>query len=478
MKTLPIIVIGAGPVGLAAASHLLERGLSPLVLEAGPSAAHAVSQWSHVRIFSPWRHNMDAAARRLLETTGWSAPALDELPTGGELVERYLKPLAAHPKLVSRIRYGARVIAVGRRNTDKVRTDGREQQPFVVRVAIPGSEQHEEIEGQAVIDASGTWSNPNPIGSGGYPAKGEIEHRDRIAYGIPDVLGKARNTYANTTVAVAGTGHSAINTVLDLLKLREQEPDTSIIWIMRRDNLTSVYGGGENDALPARGRLGQKAQEAIHGGAVRLLAPFRVSRIDRREDQLELTGENGSGSSEIIRVDRLVVAAGFRPDLEILRELRTSLDPLLESTASLGPLIDPNVHSCGTVRPHGAKELAHPEKDFYIVGMKSYGRAPTFLMTTGYEQVRSVVAELAGDHEAAARVQLNLPETGVCGLPDTVSEEPEEEGCCGGTPTPGADACCKLDEEKKAAGENGCGCSDQPADEYAAEPAREPVCCG
>lgn len=112
--------------------------------------------------------------------------------------------------------------------------------------------------------------------------------------------------------------------------------------------------------------------------------------------------------------DVVVPCTGFRPDLDILRELRLSLDPAVEAPVELGPLIDPEFHSCGTVPPHGAKLLGHPEKDFYIVGMKSYGRAPTFLLATGYEQVRSVVAALAGDREAADAVQLELPETGVC----------------------------------------------------------------
>ena len=110
-----------------------------------------------------------------------------------------------------------------------------------------------------------------------------------------------------------------------------------------------------------------------------------------------------------------VVLTGFRPDLSFLSEMRLDLDPVLQAPVRLAAEIDPNMHSCGSVRPHGAAELAHPEPDLYLVGMKSYGRAPTFLAMTGYEQVRSVAAELTGDHEAAARVELTLPDTGVCG---------------------------------------------------------------
>ena len=110
-----------------------------------------------------------------------------------------------------------------------------------------------------------------------------------------------------------------------------------------------------------------------------------------------------------------MVLTGFRPDLSFLTEIRLDLDPTLEAPRRIAAEIDPNIHSCGSVRATGAADLAQPEPDLYLVGMKSYGRAPTFLALTGYEQVRSVVAALAGDHEAAARVELVLPDTGVCG---------------------------------------------------------------
>ena len=108
--------------------------------------------------------------------------------------------------------------------------------------------------------------------------------------------------------------------------------------------------------------------------------------------------------------------------------MRLDLDPAVESPRALAPLIDPNLHSCGTVRPHGAEELKHPDANLFAIGMKSYGRAPTFLMLTGYEQARSVVSAIAGDWEAARRVELVLPETGVCSLDRDV----ESSGaCCG-----------------------------------------------
>ena len=164
-----------------------------------------------------------------------------------------------------------------------------------------------------------------------------------------------------------------------------------------------------------------------------------------------------AGRPTTLLVDRIVVATGFRPELGMLRELRVALDPAVEAPPALAPLIDPNLHSCGTVPPHGAAELAHPEPGFYIVGAKSYGRAPTFLMATGYEQVRSVVAEIAGDHVAAREVRLVLPETGVCSAAPVAAAA--AAGCCGGPAPAEVDACCVLDAEAKSAGKAGCGCS-------------------
>ena len=94
-----VAIIGAGPVGLAAAAHVLERGMTPIVLEAGPEAGHTVRQWQHVQLFSPWEYNVDKAAARLLVPTGWNSPDPAVYPTGAELLERYIEPLATKTEL-------------------------------------------------------------------------------------------------------------------------------------------------------------------------------------------------------------------------------------------------------------------------------------------------------------------------------------------------------------------------------------------
>lgn len=418
----PIAIIGAGPVGLAAAAHLLIRGETPIVFEAGSSVGANIRQWGHVRMFSPWNFTVDSATVQLLEKNGWQMPRGEDLPTGADLVERYLEPFANLPNVQPHIRLNARVTAITRRHVDKMKDAGRQNAPFIVQVMY--ADGHEErIEARAVIDASGTWHNPNPIGAGGIPAIGEKTHRARIFYGIPDVRGEHQSRYAGKRVLVVGSGHSAINALLDLVELGAQYPQTTIYWALRNRSLRRVFGGGADDALPARGELGTRIKRQVDADRIHILAPFRIEEVREDGGELSVLGEDANGMTTII-VDEIIATTGARPELEILRELRLDLDSSLEAIRALAPLIDPNIHSCGTVPPHGEAELRQPEPNFYIVGMKSYGRAPTFLLATGYEQVRSVVAALVGDWQAAREVHLHLPETGVCGTDS-------DGGCCG-----------------------------------------------
>ena len=406
---LPVVVVGAGPIGLATAAHLSERGVPVLVLERGAGPATAVSEWGHVRMFSPWSELVDAAAARLLAPTGWTHPVPDAYPTGAEWVSWYLRPLAA--ALGDRVRYGAEVVGVARRGRDRVVDAGRLVEPFTVHLATPAG--HELVEARAVVDASGTWGGPGPLGGDGLPAVGERDSADRIAYRLPDLADDAvRARYAGRRVVVAGSGHSALTALVALAGLVAEHPTTEITWLLRRGGVGQAFGGGDADELPARGALGQRARAAVDAGAIHVVTGFRTAAVHRDGHELVLESVDGR---KLDPADEVIALTGFRPDLTWLSELRLDLDAILQAPRTLAPLIDPNVHSCGTVEPHGARELAQPEPDVYLVGMKSYGRAPSFLALTGYEQVRSVAAGLAGDHESAMRVELVLPETGVCG---------------------------------------------------------------
>ncbi len=424
MKPQIVAIIGAGPVGLAAGAHALERGLTPVIFEQGPEVAHAIRQWQHVKMFSPWKFNVDTAAEKLLNDTGWDRPDDDELPTGGELIERYIEPLGTQTTLKQYIKLSAKVTAISRVGVDKLKTEGREKAKFEIRY-IQDNQQQVALA-DTVIDISGTWFTPNPAGADGLPAFGEPEAAEHISYVMPDVLGKKREQFANKRVAVLGGGHSAVGTILDLVTLKEEAPDTDITWLVRGEDTERSFGGGENDQIEARGALGTKFRHLVEGGKITIESGFYLSNIIQQTDGLKIIS-GAIEKNKYVTVDELVVATGFRPDYSFATELRLALDPATECPPILAPMIDPNIHSCGTVRPHGARELAQPEAGFYIAGMKSYGRAPTFLMITGYEQVRSIIADIVGDKEGAARVELILPETGVCSAP---LDNDNEEGCC------------------------------------------------
>lgn len=451
---LPVAVLGAGPIGLAAAANLIERNLTPVILEAGSRVGSHLLEYGHVRLFSPWRYNVDPAMARLLGVTRWQAPPPDELPLAKEIVERVLEPFAALPALAHALHLNTKVVSVSRDGFDKVKTTGRENAPFLIRAVRQGEPW--ELRVGAVIDATGTWRTPNPLGANGLPALGEPENAGSIFYGIPDVLGVHRSRYAGKRVLVVGAGHSAANALIALAELARTQPATTLVWAVRSPSLDRLIGGGLADALPARGQLGMSLEALRTGRILEFIGGLRIGEVRRRDGRLEVLGADADDRPVSIGgIDEIICATGQRPDLSITSELRVRLDPWLESTEALGPLIDPNVHSCGTVRPHGHRELAHPEHGLYTVGVKSYGRAPTFLMTTGYEQVRSVVAAIAGDLEAADRVELSLPETGVCSTrPSQALEGPDncctarqasknESGCCAPAPEESTTACCR-----------------------------------
>lgn len=428
----PVVVIGAGPQGLAAAAHLLERGLTPLVLEQGAGPAAAVAEWGHVRLFSAWPELVDQASARLLARSvpgGWTAPE-SGYPSGAEWIDGYLAPLAT--ALRDHVRYDARVVGVSRKGRDRLVDAGRAEQPFTVHVTNRAGVE-ERFEARAVIDASGTWRRPSPAGADGIPALGEAAATAAglVSYAVPDSAHPER--YAGKHTVVVGAGASAFNAIIELTRIRATHPGTRITWALRRAVSGNTFGGGAADELPQRGALGLRARQAVEDGSVELLTGFRTSRFTVADGAAVVWSEDGRALDP---ADNVVVLTGFRPDLSFLSELRLDLDPTLEAPRNLAVEIDPNLHSCGSVRATGAADLAQPEPDLYLVGMKSYGRAPTFLALTGYEQVRSVVAELAGDHEAAKRVELVLPDTGVCGGAGLFDESAGDEGGCCGTSAP------------------------------------------
>ncbi len=420
LAELPVAIIGAGPIGLAAAATLVERGIDFHVYEAGDSVADSIRRWGHTRLFSAWRHLVDPASRRLLEAEGWTHPDPDRVPTGADLVAQYLAPLARLDAIARRIITGSVVVAVTREGMDRTRTAGRSATPFALRIRT--AEGIEDVAARAVIDASGTYRTPNHLGSNGLDPLGLDAVADRVTEALPDVLGRDRARFVGRNTTVVGAGHSAANTLLALAELARQAPGTRVTWLIRNASAVRV-SSSDGDQLADRAALGRRVDRLVADGTIGMLDRFEILRLAPTADGVRVTGTRG-GDLVTHETDVVVNATGFRPDLGMLREIRLELDEIVEAPKRLAPLIDPNVHSCGTVEPHGFAELKHPEVGFFLAGMKSYGRAPTFLLATGYEQVRSITAWLAGDLKAASEVALVLPETGVCSTDATAGS------CC------------------------------------------------
>lgn len=421
---LPVAIIGAGPVGLAAAAGLLERGQSVVVYEAGPAAGHAIRQWAHTRFFSPWEFVLDDAAVRLLDRHGWERPQAGKNPSGAEFLRDYLVPLAQTPELAAVIHYNAPVLAVSKEGMDRTRSEGRANAPYVLQVR--GDAGAQALNARAVIDASGTHGQPNSLLSSGLPVLDELA-AEHILPALPDVLGSDRSAFVGRHTVVVGAGHSAANTLLKLAHLAGSNDGTRLTWVVRSRRPTRVYGSAA-DELEARGKLGTQLRALVRSGVITLVDSFEIDSASWSADQPEPSGRlrlhgRRRGESFSLSADLAIAATGFRPDLGLLSELRLAMDRVVQAPRALAGLIDPNLHSCGTVEPHGVAELAHSDANLFIAGMKSYGRAPTFLLLTGYEQVRSIADELAGDHGAARAVQLVLPATGVCSTD-------ADGGCC------------------------------------------------
>jgi len=291
---------------------------------------------------------------------------------------------------------------VAREGMDRTRTANRSATPFVLRV------NGDEVLARAVIDASGTYRSPNSLSSNGLDPLGLAEVADLVSHALPDVLGRDRDRFEGRHVTVVGAGHSAANTLLALAQL----PGTRVTWAIRNAAAVRVTTSAD-DELSARASIGSRVDALVADGRIDVLDSFEIVRLSRVADRARVVG---SRRGELVehKTDVVVNATGFRPNLAMLREIRLELDDIVEAPRRLAPLIDPNVHTCGTVEPHGFAELQHPETGFFLAGMKSYGRAPTFLLATGYEQVRSITAWIAGDAAAASAVQLTLPATGVC----------------------------------------------------------------
>lgn len=402
-----LAVIGAGPIGLEAALYGMALGASVQVYERG-AVARNVSRWGHIELFSPFGLNHTQLGRRVLEAEGRSLPDDDRYQTGAEWRETYLIPLAESAALAAAINSGCRVTTVGRGELlkgDHIGDGLRSDHPFRLLIESEAGERY--VDADVVLDCSGTYDNPNWLGRGGVPALGERGLRGRIAYHPLDVAGAHRDDYAGCRTLLVGGGYSAATTALALASLAGVIPETRVLWVTRTREPVPILPI-ENDALARRAALTDAANRLVQAPEVEW-GPGRsggpgttVLSIQPlpHADALEVVLEGPLGTRRE-QVDRIIANVGYGPDNSIYRELQihecyASRAPMKLAAALLAASADAG-GDCLKLSGFGPEVLANPEPGFFILGMKSYGTNSTFLLGTGYEQVRDAFCLITGD---------------------------------------------------------------------------------
>lgn len=394
-----LAILGAGPTGLEAALAAAQAGYPFTLYEAGEAVAAHVRDWGHVRLFSPWELDVSPRARARLAEQGHEVPSNGSCPTGAELVEKALAPLADLPEIRPHVRLGTRVIAVGREGLlkhEEIGTAERRRRPF--RLLVRDSHGRETVEhADVVLDCTGSYAIPNSLGDGGIPAPGERvleeERPEALAHRIPDV-DRDEETWAGQTVLLVGAGHSAQTAARDLARLAGKRPGTRVIWSLRR--VTPCFKPIPDDGLPERSRLIKQAGELARGGTPGLEV--------RSGEVVEAIGPSGNGPvrvvlrktdgrEESVEVDRILALTGSVGDHHLYRQLQVhecyaTSGPMNLAAALLGDA--GGSADCLAQTSHGVETLVNPEPGFFLLGSKSYGRNTTFLMRVGWEQVAEV----------------------------------------------------------------------------------------
>jgi thioredoxin reductase len=397
-----IAVLGAGPIGLEAALYAATLQLPFTLFERG-RVGENLRRWGHVRLFSTFAMNSTSLGRARVQADQpqHTLPELNAVLSGRDHVAAYLEPLALSPALLSSIQEKNTVLRVGRRGFLKEDNPGdprRGKEPFCLLVRDDtGKERVEEAD--VVLDCSGVYGKPRWLGDGGIPAVGETAARPHIAYGLEDVAGERKAHYADKTTLVIGSGYSAATTVCNLAALAEKHPGTWVIWLARGAG-TQPIKRFVNDPLRERDQIAGRANTLATraDGNVEFHPQTVVESIETAgPDRGFKVGGRSGGKVVSWEVERIIANVGYGPDGDLYRELQVH-----ECYASLGPmnlaaaLLKHAGGDCLTVPSQGAATLRNPEPNFFILGAKSYGRNSTFLLRTGFEQVRDAFTLITG----------------------------------------------------------------------------------
>jgi len=382
---MTLAIIGAGPIGLEAALAARQRGYRIQVYERG-DVAESVRRWGHIRMFSPFAMNASEAGVSLLRQTGRQLPPSDALLTGSDYADAYLAPLAEQ---FEEIQIRTRVKALAREGAgkrDKIGEPSRADTPFRLLVEREGVERYDSAD--LIFDCSGTFLNPNPLGDAGLPALGETALQAAIGYG-PSAAGDL-DALAGKRVLVAGGGHSAANAIVALADLRRRHPQTAVTWVVKKPGKEPLRRV-PRDPLAERDRIVAAANAAAASRALTLRDGATLHSLASTDQGIEVT-LNPSVPGRPLIADRILGLTGFRPDTTLSRELHVQNCWATEGTYPLAAsLLGETGGDCLAVAGVGAETLRHPEPGYFVLGMKSYGRTPDFLIRTGLEQIASLL---------------------------------------------------------------------------------------
>ncbi|QDS99993.1 FAD-dependent oxidoreductase [Adhaeretor mobilis] len=406
-----IAIIGAGPIGLEVALYARYLGYKVTIFERGGSPAANVREWGHVRLFTPFGMNASPLGVAALEAQDpeFQSPSAQEVLTGNELCDSYLDLLAASDLLIDSIRLDTRVISIGRPNYRKGQGTGKPERAehgfrLLVenRAGNDGEHNEEFFAADIVIDCSGTFGNACAIGQGGVLAKGERQTRERIEFGLPDLLGAQRQQYAGKHTLVIGAGYSAATNVTLLADLAEGDPSTQVTWLTLASNQELPISRIPDDTLIKRDSLAQQANHfASSPGPVTWKTTAGITAVTYREQSSDFEIQLAEEEPPII-VDNIIANVGCQPDSSFFRELQvhqcySSEGPMKLASALLSDKSESDDSTdCLTQVSHGGESLLTSEPNFYILGAKSYGRGSNFLLRTGLEQIRDLFTLIRG----------------------------------------------------------------------------------
>lgn len=395
-----VAIIGAGPSGLDAALACRDKGWDVDVYERAPRAAAAIRDWGHVRMFTPWEMNRSPRMDEALADAGIAIPDGAAPPTGAELAEKLIDPLLRTPALDGAVHLGREVLEIARAGLSKeqeIATDTRAARPFRLILRQDGAERAAIAD--AVIDATGTEFGAGPLGEGGVAAPGERSLAGRIRRSIPDLPAESESFTGRTTL-VAGTGHSAQTAIAGLADVVTASPGTRVVWVSR--SADPDWGSPEGDPLPDRVALATRAGEVASGAVagIEFLGGLSVHGLTLAGEHIDVQLDGAPGP-RTVRVDQVLSLTGSRADASLYRQLQVhecyaTGAPIKLSAQLLGDAAG----DCLSQPEYGPELLRNPEPGFFIIGAKSYGRAPNYLMRTGFGQAEGVVDLLARDRAA------------------------------------------------------------------------------